>query len=51
MSYDGQKEDCENDKEDCPLCIANKGKFYPDHTASSSCESGKRDHCTCDKCF
>lgn len=38
-------------KEDCNQCIENKGKFYPDHEASPYCESGKRPHCTCDRCF
>lgn len=27
------------------------GEMMPDHHASSNCESGKRDHCTCDWCF
>jgi len=40
----------------CPGCQ----EFYdhpradplaPSHRASSMCESGKRDHCTCDACF
>lgn len=25
--------------------------FYPRHTASFRCESGRRPHCTCDTCF
>lgn len=25
--------------------------FAPDHKASDHCESGKRPHCTCDRCF
>lgn len=25
--------------------------FYPNHRALSSCQSGKRPHCTCDACF
>lgn len=25
--------------------------FAPNHKASSGCESGKREHCTCNYCF
>lgn len=25
--------------------------FAPNHKPSSGCQSGKRPHCTCDKCF
>lgn len=25
--------------------------FHPSHDASSRCESGKHNHCTCDTCF
>ena len=25
--------------------------FAPGHRASDRCESGKRDHCSCDACF
>lgn len=25
--------------------------FYPRHKASDRCESGKRNHCSCDACF
>lgn len=25
--------------------------FHPSHDASQYCESGKREHCTCDACF
>lgn len=25
--------------------------FAPRHTASTRCQSGRRDHCTCDTCF
>ncbi len=25
--------------------------FFPNHTASWWCESGRYNHCTCDKCF
>lgn len=25
--------------------------FAPHHKASSRCQSGKRNHCTCDTCF
>lgn len=46
----------------CKTCIEifypqiNIGKrisdiFAPRHQASSRCESGKRNHCTCDTCF
>lgn len=26
-------------------------QMMPRHTASARCESGKRNHCTCDTCF
>jgi hypothetical protein len=35
----------------CPSCDREKGDFHPSHDASESCESGKRNHCTCDTCF
>ncbi len=25
--------------------------FHPSHDATNGCESGKHNHCTCDKCF
>jgi hypothetical protein len=25
--------------------------FFPRHFAGKTCESGKRNHCTCDRCF
>jgi len=25
--------------------------FAPGHKGSANCESGKRPHCTCDRCF
>lgn len=25
--------------------------FFPNHTASYWCQSGRYDHCTCDRCF
>jgi len=38
--------------EGCKACAAiGKGGFGPPHDASDSCESGKREHCTCDTCF
>ena len=45
---------------DCPTCrrefypLLRKGAvsiFAPSHKASPACESGKRPHCTCDRCF
>jgi hypothetical protein len=35
----------------CLYCEETGGKFRPPHKASNRCESGKRDHCTCDICF
>jgi len=39
---------------ECSLCVRirdeHKG-FGPNHRASSMCESGKREHCSCDLCF
>ena len=38
--------------EDCTYCAAHKpGEMMPPHDASPRCESGKRNHCTCDTCF
>jgi hypothetical protein len=39
-------------RSDCSGC-ADHGSvsFGPPHTASSACESGKRDHCSCDRCW
>ncbi len=34
----------------CEEIKANDG-FGPYHDAGNGCESGKRDHCTCDSCF
>lgn len=39
---------------DCPICLpAMQGveKMVPYHEASPRCESGKRNHCSCDTCF
>jgi hypothetical protein len=39
-------------RSDCGRCVTQgKGAFAPQHDASSSCESGSRKHCTCDRCF
>jgi hypothetical protein len=36
----------------CEECAAHElDVMYPGHNASPGCESGKRDHCTCDVCF
>lgn len=35
----------------CKTCQEYKREIYPNHFASSNCESGKRNHCTCDTCF
>lgn len=35
---------------DCSTCD-DHGAFGPPHNASSRCQSGGRDHCTCDTCF
>ena len=35
----------------CTFCQSFKGKMHPPHFASPNCESGKRNHCTCDICF
>ncbi|MCR4294320.1 MAG: hypothetical protein NUW21_02205 [Elusimicrobia bacterium] len=39
--------------EECSACqrIAAAGGFGPSHDASPRCQSGGRDHCTCDTCF
>lgn len=38
--------------ENCVFCAKFKATdFFPPHDASDRCESGKRNHCTCDTCF
>lgn len=37
--------------EACRFCQENKGQMAPRHFASPRCESGKRNHCSCDFCF
>ena len=37
---------------DCSYCAKFKpGAMMPPHDASPNCESGRRNHCTCDTCF
>jgi hypothetical protein len=36
--------------EPCPTC-ATADAMTPRHDASPQCESGGRDHCTCDRCY
>jgi len=39
-------------EEGCPTCAElARGSFGPPHDPSPRCESGKRNHCTCDICF
>jgi hypothetical protein len=35
----------------CDRMRANGETFHPRHNASQYCESGRRNHCTCDTCF
>lgn len=38
----------------CSYCDSERAannNFHPAHDASDRCESGKRDHCSCDTCF
>jgi hypothetical protein len=35
----------------CAACKRDSGTMSPPHTASTSCESGGSNHCTCDRCF
>jgi len=40
--------------EDCKYCQECKEKgdtAMPPHNASINCQSGKKDHCTCDTCY
>ena len=38
--------------DDCAYCQAHKDdSMMPPHQASSNCESGRYDHCTCDTCY
>ena len=36
---------------ECVACDADRGQMHPSHDASPNCESGKRNHCSCDACF
>ena len=38
----------------CTYCQGERERgntFFPSHHASERCQSGKRNHCTCDTCF
>lgn len=35
----------------CRACDAEVGEFHPSHDPSPRCESGRRNHCSCDICF
>ena len=38
----------------CAYCereLLDGNRHFPPHDASPRCESGKRDHCSCDTCF
>ena len=35
----------------CPRCDAADTVFHPAHDASSRCDSGGREHCSCEVCF
>jgi hypothetical protein len=35
----------------CAYCQANKGQMHPPHFASPFCESGRRNHCSCEVCW
>lgn len=35
----------------CALCTADWKGFHPPHQPSDRCQSGKRQHCSCDTCF
>jgi hypothetical protein len=40
--------------QDCDLCkyaMEHRSEPVPYHDASERCESGKREHCSCDTCF
>jgi len=35
----------------CEFCAETEGQPAPRHFASERCESGRRNHCSCDVCF
>ena len=35
----------------CDSCLASGETMFPSHDAYRGCESGKRNHCTCDMCW
>lgn len=35
----------------CDRMRAERTTFHPPHDASSNCQSGRRNHCSCDTCF
>ena len=41
----------EGECEYCDNMRAEGTSFHPNHSASQRCESGGRNHCTCDRCF
>jgi hypothetical protein len=37
---------------ECPYCDSCRDdNMMPSHTASDRCESGRHNHCTCDRCY
>lgn len=48
MTIDQQKR---FDRITCQTCVRYAGQMHPNHDASPRCESGGRNHCTCDTCF
>ena len=35
----------------CPSCDRETSDHHPPHDPSRRCESGRRNHCSCDTCF
>jgi hypothetical protein len=39
---------------ECVYCDAERAagnRYHPRHNAKDTCQSGKRNHCTCDTCY
>ena len=50
VSDGGERQARDHERENCSFCQQH-GTDGPPHFASSRCESGRRNHCSCDTCF
>jgi hypothetical protein len=51
-SVNDPNEDKEYERRNCAYCFQNQNdSMMPRHFASDGCESGGRNHCTCEVCY